>query len=428
MDGPTTVVSESQKVVSQTSDEPRRTFIGLVVMGSIATTAVFYLLLYWWRLPAVNNFFTEAWPSYRALNHGHIVEFLRLGPQYVGSLVLRAPFELLSTALGGGPRAAYFATGLPCLLSAPVLGAWLSLRPRQRVGQGFFSRVSPIVLCIFNPVVVMALIIGHPEDVLGGVLCVAAVVLALDGVAGWAGLLIGLAVANKPWALVAVPVVILALPRDRRRAVVAMMFSAALILVPAFLARQQGGGGYATGSAVGSVGSFGSNVHTIFLKPQLLWWFGPNAWVVHDAHVLIVVAAAASAGIWWLVRGRGGGADREGEVLLLLVMVMLLRSSLDPWDNVYYHVPFIFALMAYEARRTPRLTALYTCLILVAVPPFFLHNAYVNAGAYTAVAGSTLLVLASRLFLPDRLQISRVWRSLPRIAARGPGRQPELSS
>ena len=426
----TTAVPESQQVLSQEPNDVRRTFIGLVVMGSIPTTAVFYLLVYWWRLPAANNFFTEAWTPYQALNHGHVVEFLRLGPQYVGSLVLRAPVELLSTALGGGARAAYFATGLPCLLAAPVLGAWLSLRPRGKVGRGFFSRISPIVLCVFNPVVVMALIIGHPEDILGAALSVAAVILALDGSSGWAGLLIGLAVANKPWAVVAVPVVLVALPRDRRRAILMMALSAAVILVPAFLAREQGGGGFQAVGAVASVGSFGSNVHGIFLRPQLLWWFGPNAWIVHDAHVAIVVAAAASAGIWWLARGRRGASgtsSREDEVLLLLIMVMLLRSCLDPWDNVYYHVPFVFALMAYEARRTPWLTALYTCLILVAVPPLFLHNPDLNAGAYTAVAGSTLLVLAARLFLPDRLQIPRLQRSLAVLPARAPGGHPELS-
>jgi hypothetical protein len=414
-----------QRSTATEPEQLRRTFAGLVLAGCIPTAAVFYLLLYWWRLPAVNNFFTEAWPSYHALNQGHLVEFLRLGPQYIGSLVLRAPFELLSTALGGGPRAAYFATGLPCLLSAPVLGAWLSLRPRRRVAHGFFSRVSPIVLCVFNPVVAMALIIGHPEDILGAVLCVAAVILASEGSGGWSGLLTGLAVANKPWALVVVPVVLVALPRERRRAILTMGLSAAVILVPAFLAREQGAGG---SGAVGAVGSFGSNVHTIFLRPQLLWWFGPNAWIVHDAHVLIVVAAAVSAGIWWLARGRRATTNRDDEILLLLVMVMLLRSSLDPWDNVYYHVPFVFALMAYEARRTPWLTFVYSCLLIVVVPPILLHNADLNAAAYSVVAGGTLLVLAGRLFLPDRLQNLGFLPALSGLGVRAPSRQPEPSA
>jgi hypothetical protein len=193
-----------------------------------------------------------------------------------------------------------------------------------------------------------------------------------------------------------------------------MILSAAVILVPAFLAREQGGGGYHAVGAVGSVGSFGSDVHTIFLRPQLLWWFGRHAWVVHEAHVLIVVVAAVSAAAWWLARGRHQIPRREDEVLLLLVMVMLVRASLDPWNNVYYHVPFVFALMAYEARRTPWLTALYSCLLIVVVPPFFLHAATLNAGAYTAVAGLTLLGLAGRLFLPDRIQ-AYVRRAVGRV-------------
>lgn len=423
MDGLTTPASNSPQVSSQRPDEhPRRTFIGLVAIGSIATAGVLYLLIYWWGLQKASNFRNEVWPAYQALVHGHIAEFLRLGPQYVGSLILRAPFALLAHALGGGVRATYFATALPCLLAAPVLGAWLSLRARRRVGTGFFSQISPIVFFAFNPIVVMALIIGHPEDVFGAVLCVAAVILALDGSGLWAGLLVGIAVANKPWALVAVPVVIVALPRERPRAVAMMALSAGLILLPAFLARQHGVG------ASGAASSFGSQVSTIFLRPELLWWFGPHAWIVHEAHVAIVVICTFAAGLWWLIRGRHQSNRREDDVLLLLVMVMLLRSSLDPWNNVYYHVPFIFALMAYEARRTPWLTLMYSCLLIVVVPPFFLHDATVNAGAYTAVAGSTLLVLASRLFLPDRLQIPRLRRFLPVMPTRGPGRRPELSS
>jgi hypothetical protein len=420
-DGSAGPATGSQQYVSQES-ERRRTFIGLVAIGSIATTGVLYILVYWWGLQGASNFRNEVWPAYLALIHGHIAEFLRLGPQYVGSLILRAPFALLAAALGGGVRATYFATALPCLLAAPVLGAWLSLRARRRTGTGFLSRISPIVFFAFNPIVVMALIIGHPEDVLGAVLCVAAVVLALDGAGLWAGLLIGIAVANKAWALVAVPVVLVALTRERRRAVVMVALSAGIILLPAFLARQHGV------SASGAASSFGSKVSTIFLKPELLWWFGPHAWIVREAHVAIVVVCVLAAGIWWLIRGRYQPRQKEDEVFLLLTMVMLLRASLDPWDNVYYHVPFVFALMAYEARRAPWLTVTYSCLLIVVIPPFFLHNAELNAGAYTAVAGSTLLVLASRLFLPERFQIPRLRRSLWMAKTRAGARAPELTS
>ncbi len=54
---------------------------------------------------------------------------------------------------------------------------------------------------------------GIPEELLGGVLCVVAVLLAARERPLWAGLASGLAIANKEWALLAVGPVLFALPR-----------------------------------------------------------------------------------------------------------------------------------------------------------------------------------------------------------------------
>src|SRR5437868_14184660 len=40
------------------------------------------------RSAKINDFYSEAWPAYIALAHGHVVGFLTLGPVYVGSLGL----------------------------------------------------------------------------------------------------------------------------------------------------------------------------------------------------------------------------------------------------------------------------------------------------------------------------------------------------
>ena len=80
---------------------------------------------------AWNDYDTEARPSFEALLHGHLIEFLRLAPAYGGSLIERAPFALLPGLCGGGALAVYRMVALPCLLAAAVLGVWLVARMRS---------------------------------------------------------------------------------------------------------------------------------------------------------------------------------------------------------------------------------------------------------------------------------------------------------
>jgi hypothetical protein len=62
----------------------------------------------------------------------------------------------------------------------------------------------------------------------------------------------------------------------------------------------------------------------------------------------------------WVAMRRG---TRAADALLLLALLLLLRCWLDPWDVVYYPLPFIVALAAWEttvARRAPVNAALAT--------------------------------------------------------------------
>ena len=385
----------------------------ICALGTASAIAAMYLVVsVWHRYARMNDFRSEAWPAYRALEHWHVLQFLRLSPAYVGSLVLRAPFLALAGLLGSGWRAAYFATALPCVIAAPVLGLWLSSQPRLRMGSGLASRISPIVLCAVNPIVIVCIGFGHAEDVLGASLCVAAVVLAVRGSGGWAGLLVGLAVVNKSWALVAVPVVLAVMPSGQRRALMIIVGTAASILLPVLIVRQTslGAGGAAT--------SLGSSTGNLFLVPQLLFWLGKRSWIVHDAHVLIVVVAFACAGAWWWLRGRRTPRTTEPtEALLLLMLVFFLRAALDPWDNLYYQTPFLFALMAYESRRPPRLTSFYSIALLLIVPPEILGGTRAFAAArYAALALPTILILGLRVYLPPER-----WAALRRAIS--PGRR-----
>jgi len=60
-----------------------------------------------------------------------------------------------------------------------------------------------------------ALEIGHPEEVLEGVLCVAALLAAGANRAPLAGVFLGLAIANKPWAVLAAAPMVIVLPERR---------------------------------------------------------------------------------------------------------------------------------------------------------------------------------------------------------------------
>jgi hypothetical protein len=69
--------------------------------------------------------------------------------------------------------------------------------------------------------------------------------------------------------------------------------------------------------------------------------------------MIIVVAFALSLTCFWL---RRRSVRPTAEPLLLLALVLLLRCALDPWDNWYYPLPYLLALLSWEAlgsRRPP---------------------------------------------------------------------------
>lgn len=349
-----------------------------------------------------NDFYREAWPAYGALRQGHVLGFVQLGPTYVGSLILRAPFAMIPVLWGGGRRAIYFASALPCMLALACFCVWLGAQPRRRGRVRAASQLSPLFWCICNPITIVALFGGHPEEILGAVLSVGAVILAVKKKPGWAGLLLGLAVINKSWALVAVPVVFVVLVGSHWRALLTFAGTVGIVLLPVAIARAQTGG--SSGGLGGSLAA--SQTGTIFNASQLLWWFGPHAWISQNARGGIVLfAVLACLLFWWARRGRAQPlADDLPTALLLLAFVFLARAALDPWNNLYYHLPFLFSLIAYEASsgRMPRLTILYTILFLFTVPVSGVAHMSpdVRAAAYMIVVLPTFAWMAARIYLP----------------------------
>lgn len=317
------------------------------VAGSIAMTWA-----HKWPV-SVNDFKVEASQPLGELLQGHFSRFLDLAPAYGGSLELRAPFALIASLSGSGALAIFRATALPCLLAAAGLGIWLVAQMRKR-GSGNVAQACVLVLCVANPIIYEALSYGHPEEVLGAALSVGAVLCAMADRPVWAGLLLGLAVGNKEWALVAVGPVLVALPSGHLKAAAIAAATASLMVVPIVLA--------SPGGVAGSTGRLATQTGSTFY-PFQVWWFlghpfhwipamaatipegsrlGP-AWLSGRAHLMIVGIAVPLS----LLYHRARRPTRSP--LLLLALVLMLRCILDPWDLVYYVLPFILAIVAWES-------------------------------------------------------------------------------
>jgi hypothetical protein len=329
---------------------PLRTLLPWALVAVLGAASLAWLGLLGF---ALTDYDVEAAPSFAALVHGDVAGFLQLAPAYGGSLMMRAPFALAAHGLGGGELAVFRAVGVPCLLAGSVLGVSLAASLLARgAGRGTVAIV--VGLCAANPITLKALEIGHPEELLGAALSAGAVLVALRGRANWAGVLLGLAVANKAWALLAVGPVLLALPAQRRRAFVIAVAIAVAFALPLLLAGRSGGqpGVHAAGTGV------------IFQPWQVWWFFGspgdairgadgivkagyrsPPGWVTPIGHPLIVAVALPLSLLAW---------RRRSDPLLLLVLLFLLRCVLDPWNTDYYALPAILALVAWEATRTAR--------------------------------------------------------------------------
>jgi hypothetical protein len=325
------------------------------LMAGIGCASVAWLSLYGF---AWNDYDTEARPAFEALIQGHVLGFLRLAPAYGGSLVERAPFALLPGLWGGGALSIYRMVALPCLLASAALGVYLVARMRAE-GRSNLAKAVALAVCIANPITLRAFELGHPEELLGGCLCVAAVLLAGAERPLLAGLVLGLAVANKEWALLAAGPALLTLPDWRQRAICvsSMVAIAAAVLAPLLIASW---GAFAATAAPPS---------SIFQPWQIWWFFGHHGPVVHGlfgavkpgyrvapswagriSHPSVLAAGALLTVALWLRRRR---LDSR-QAMLALALILLARCVLDTWDAVYYPLPFVLALLAWEVEDQER--------------------------------------------------------------------------
>src|SRR5688572_5273997 len=134
------------------------------------------------------------------------------------SVAIRAPFAEVSELFNDPSVLLEYRLGaVPCLLAAAVLAWWLWER-MTAARRPAADRLAVAALIVINPMVFFALEAGHPDEVLGAALCVAAVLAAGYGRAGLQGPFLGLATPTQYWAVVAAVPVFLALPTSKRRA------------------------------------------------------------------------------------------------------------------------------------------------------------------------------------------------------------------
>jgi len=349
----------------------------------------------------------DAQPAVEALAHGHVGDYLSaealMGPF---ATLVQAPFVALSGTSG---EAAYPWAVFPCLLIAGLVGLYLS-RVAARRGVGRLAQASIAVLFLLNPLTFEAIENGHPEEILTAALAVAAVAAAAEHRSRRAAVLLGLAIASKQWAVIALLPTLMALPAARVRSAILAVAVAALLFLPAVIASPSSFFGVQSQAAgTGRVVTPWSAWYPAATQATEVYVVDgrklvaevENAPPLADplSHPLIVLLALAVPLAVSLRRGLPlGGSD----AFALLALLALLRCVLDPVDNLYYHEPLLLALFGWDAFTARGLPL--RSLLGVGIALLFWHawHDLSDPGAfnlvYLAAAAGLGLALLSSLF------------------------------
>jgi hypothetical protein len=358
-----------------------------------------------------------AGPPIDALARGHVSAFFHTQPVMGSvSLLVRAPFAAIARAFGGGQLLEYRLGALPCLLVAALFAVAL-VRLMARRSQPFRAQLAVTALLVAGPLTFSALKWGHPEELLAAALCVGGAIAAVRGQALAGGLLLGLALATKEWAWLALLPVAITMGRGRLRMLVAAGGTAALFALP---------------MVIGDPARFLDQIHHYGmpgngLTPANVWWvygheggidltgggfrgaatYALPAWLGHVSHLLVIAVAGGLSLGWWRARR---GRDVL-EVVQLVALIFLLRCMLDPLTYSYHHVPFLFALIAYEGlcRRGMPWVAGFSSLGIWVMTKWIapLDDPTLLNRVYLAWAVPVAAYLALSLFALGRLRLRR---------------------
>ena len=378
----------------------------------------------------VNSVCDDAGPSIEALSHGDLRGFFAEQPPMGSfSLLLRTPPAVASNLIDGNDLLVYRLGVFICVLAAGLLAVFLAMSMIRR-GRPWTIWALVAAAIVVNPLTYQAAYWGHPEEVLAAALTVGAVIAS--GRRRWllGGLMLGAALATKQWAALAVVPALIAAPAGTRvRLALTAAALAAALTVPMLAAdpdRFQ--------AAQEMVSSASSYTHTV--TATNLWWpfssrstdegidgFGQTTTITQYSlpddvgrvlHLGVIGVALALSLLYARRRGRGNPDD----VLQLIALLFLARCVLDPLTFSYHHVPFLIALISFEALRRPvpvlSAVAIGSLLLMneVVVPlgePVLINVAYL---AWTIpLAG----VMALSLFAPRRY-VALSWTPRARLS------------
>jgi hypothetical protein len=370
----------------------------------------------------------DSGPAVQALAHGRVGDYLAATPGMGPfATLVQAPFAALA---GGGELNEYRWATLPCLLAVGLLGLYLASVARRR-GASPLSQSLIAALCLINPLTFEALKYGHPEELLTAALAVAAVATASEGRERWAAVLLGLALASKQWAVIAILPTLMALPSRRLRtalgaaAVVALLNLPAVVASPTSLATVLGNAA-TTGSVVTPwsvwypLAEVTSEVHrvgglgllaVIHRAPPLL------GTISHSLIVLLVLSLPLG-----LAARRGRFRLSGEEAMALLAFLALLRCALDPWGNLYYHEPLLIALLGWDALTARGLPVRGMAGAAVAFLLWRWAPGVSDTGAFNALYIAVVITAG----LAIATAVLRSGRAIPVVA--GLGSKPEFSS
>lgn len=401
----------------------------LLVAASVAAGAV-YVAWRGFQVQTTGDYGVDFAPAMGALLGGHLSAFFAQLPTdgASGSLLLRAPVAAIARWLGGGTLAQFRAGALEAALACGAVGVALASSMRRRCCPAV-ARGAVVGFCVLAPMVLDAILFGHPEEALGIALCLGAMLLAVDRRPLLAGLTLGAAVINKPWALLAVgPVLIAARPEARQVALAAAALPAAWAL-----AIVAGGGPDELARAYSALSPVA--------HPPDVWWplahlralpgitpayLAPSLLTHWARRSMVVIGFAGSA---LLARRRGRTADP----FALLALLMLARCMLDPSNHIYYQLPFVVALCAWESRTRgwPLLAPLATLGFVLefhtvagigSLTDQFAFYLLVSVPFAAALfAATTGISYADQIAMVRRHDRHRISQLLPRAVAAGGG-------
>ena len=309
---------------------------------------------------SLGDYGSQVKPFLDAATTGNWSGFLS-GPISEGPLAIdiRLPFVLIAAAFDAVDLVRYQVGVAPFVVIAAILAGAIA---RRAIRAGAIWPMAALFagLGLINPFSIKAIAFGHPEELLTAALLVGAMIAAPVRSYWISGGLLGLAIASKQWALIGILPVALAAPYFRIRlltcaAAIVIVLNAPLVIAhpDRFFTVQD------AAASAGSTNSFAT-----------VWWpflhAGPRevtrngkrialnetrrtpALVSRLSHPLIVLVPLALILIAWLRRNL-----TLSNLLALLIAALLIRCVLDPNDIIYYHLPALVALLAWESTRHP---------------------------------------------------------------------------